>query len=242
MPTYIETQDVTKPAGTRDRSLGDDDIREFKRAECERQNEDHVRPADETGETLVGYHRKVQLYRQTSDPAAVALTGIAYTKDIGAGVIELFYEDAAGNVIQLTSAGKLMALGTNVLRTGDKLLSSNTNTPTGWTDESTTYDDKFIRLSKDTPLDTGGANTHDHGAATGSHTLTSAEVPSHSHTFAVNQAAGGGSNTSVYNNVGASETGTLSTSSSGSGGGHTHTVASADNVPAYIQLKIYSKN
>ena len=243
MPVYVETQDVTKPAGSRDRSLGDDDIREMKRAECERQNEDHIRPADETGETKVGYHRKSQYAALASDPTVVAGTGIVYTKDVGAGVIELFYRDAAGNVIQLTSGGLI----NSIFRSGDKILSSNTNTPSGWTDQSGTYNNSFIRISSGTPLTTGGADTHDHGAATGSHTLTTAEMPAHEHdVYAVN--GGGflsGSHTSLadvdVSDSGTSMTATATMESVGGGGGHTHTIASANNVPVYVQMKMYSK-
>lgn len=46
----------------------------------------------------------LRLPESGADPAAVADTGRLYTKDV-AGATELFYRDAAGNVIQLTSAG-----------------------------------------------------------------------------------------------------------------------------------------
>jgi len=42
--------------------------------------------------------------KQAGDPANIANTGIIYTKDV-AGVTELFYEDDAGNVTQITSGG-----------------------------------------------------------------------------------------------------------------------------------------
>ena len=43
---------------------------------------------------------------QAGDPANIADTGIIYTKDV-AGVTELFYEDDAGNVTQITGGGTL---------------------------------------------------------------------------------------------------------------------------------------
>lgn len=105
--SFIETWDSTKPAGSRDRSLGDDDIREFKRAIIERLAVDHIFVNDETGYTTIGYHLKCTLVKQASNPSAVASAGIFYTKDAGSGAIEAYYMDAAGNVIQLTTAGKL---------------------------------------------------------------------------------------------------------------------------------------
>lgn len=45
-------------------------------------------------------------YEQAGDPANIANTGIIYTKDV-AGVTELFYEDNAGAVTQITGGGSL---------------------------------------------------------------------------------------------------------------------------------------
>ncbi len=246
MPSYTETWDETKPAGSRDRSLGDDDIREFKRAIRERLNEDHVQPSDETGYTTVGYHRKCTLIKQGSNATAVTDTLILFCKNDGS-TDELFTIDESGNVIQVTDAGKLAVLGSEGWRTGDKILSSNTNTPTGWTDQSSTYDNTFLRISSGTPLTAGGSNTHDHGAATGSTTLTAAQsgLPDHTHSVSTvnNNSAAGTANAAVE---GQSSNDSLTTGSASTGGaaassGHTHSIASADNVPAYIQIKMYSK-
>lgn len=237
MPVYTETWDVSKPAGSRDLSLGDDDIREFKRALDERLNEDHYKPNDETGVTTVGYHRKVTLVKQSGNPTAVADTLILFCKNDGS-TDEFFLIDESGNVMQLSDAGKLAVLGSEGWRTGDKLLSSNTNTPNGWTDQSATYTENFIRISSGTPLTTGGSNTHDHGGVTGSHVLTEAEIPAHTHTYSkITASAGsdpGSGQTQSFNN-------SAVTGSTGGGGGHTHTVTSADNVPVYVQMKLYSK-
>ncbi len=106
MPTYVETWDETIPAGSRNISLGDDDIRELKRALRERLATDHHFLDDETGSTTVGYHDKVTFIEQASDPTAVTDTGMLYTKDVS-DVSELFYQDQAGNIYQITSNGKL---------------------------------------------------------------------------------------------------------------------------------------
>ena len=245
MPTYTEPWDVTKPAGSRDLSLGDDDIREFKRAIDERLNEDHVKPNDETGVTTVGYHRKSTLIKLGSNPTAVTDTYILFCKSDGS-TDELFGIDESGNVIQFTDAGKLAVLGSEGWRTGDKLLSSNTNTPSGWTDQSATYTENFIRISSGTPLSTGGSNTHDHGAATGSTTLTAAQsgLPAHTHTLTLSQNNNGGTSGYAVNSqalVSAANETTSSTGGTDASSGHTHSVASANNVPVYVQMKIYSK-
>ena len=120
-------------------------------------------------------------------------------------------------------------------RTGDVILSSNATTPTGWNDVSATYSNKFIRINA-TALSESGSDSHTHGGVTGAHTLTVAEMPAHTHTAIIAAASG-----PSVGDSGAIVAGTSNTSSAGGGGSHTHTVASADNVPAYVTLKAYQK-
>ena len=66
-------------------------------------------------------------------------------------------------------------------------------------------------------------NTHDHGAATGSHTLTTSEIPSHTHPQASNtiiEAAGAIKGGTSFGTTGGT------TQATGGGGGHTHTISS----------------
>lgn len=63
---------------------------------------DHV----ETNGSTVGMHEQVTLIERGSDPTAVADRGFLYTKDVS-GATEVFYRDAAGNVVQLTTAGRV---------------------------------------------------------------------------------------------------------------------------------------
>ena len=67
----------------------------------ERMEIDHIWKVGATD----GLHKKVSMGYLAVKPSASAGYGYLYTKDIGAGVIELFYEDAAGNEVQLSSAG-----------------------------------------------------------------------------------------------------------------------------------------
>jgi len=241
MPVFNDTWDETKPAGSRDLALGDDDIREFKRAIRQRLEEDHEFAEDESGNDNIGYHKKVTLTKRTAgNPTIVNDAGIVFTKDAGSDAIELYYIDDDGNVTQLSKQGKAMGLGTDAWRTGDKILSSNTEIPTGWSDISATYTDNFIRISSGTPLSTGGANTHDHGAVTGSHTLTIAEMPNHAHTYGTYTSNQPGS-TYQHGDYYQFSNPTDTTSYVGGGGGHDHTIASANNIPVYVQMRMYSK-
>ena len=241
MPVYTEVWDESKPQGSRDLSLGDDDIREFKRAIRERLAEDHEFDDDESGNDNIGYHKKVTFTKRTlGNPTSVNDAFILFSKDAGSDAIELYGIDDDGNVIQFTKQGKIMGLGGDAWRTGDKIVSSNTDIPGGWTDISATYTDHFIRISSGTPLTTGGANTHDHGAATGSESA-------HTHTFSGTTAeqgtythAAGNSDGSGRLNDKGHHTHTFS-GTTAAGSAHSHSIASANNVPVYVQLKMYSK-
>ena len=119
-------------------------------------------------------------------------------------------------------------------RSGDLLMSSHASPPSGFSDVSVTYADKFIRISSGTPLDTGGSDTH----TTPSHVLTVDEMPAHTHTETAvdwkdHTSAGNESERGGHDLI-------EDTGSTGGGSGHTH--GAADNVPCYIQVKMYSKN
>jgi hypothetical protein len=104
---HTETHDETKPAGTRARSLGDDDIREMKRELRERLAVDHQHYSDETGHTNVGTHKKVSMTEtQVADPSTYDDTGYLYLKSDGT-TLELYWKDPLGNVAQLTNDGYL---------------------------------------------------------------------------------------------------------------------------------------
>lgn len=120
--TFTSSMDVTKPAGTRSKLLGDDDIREFKVQYCERMNIDHQQPSNEAGDGNVGFHRKTTLLEQGSDPTAVADALILYAKLAGS-YSELHGVHENAGVQQLTRLGKLWveALGIASEAEGDIL-------------------------------------------------------------------------------------------------------------------------
>lgn len=112
--------DETKPAGSRNLNLGDDDIREFKQQVRERADVDGYFPSADDGNT--GYHRKVTLMMQASDPAQVASALILYAKTVGS-YQEIFSRHENAALQQLTLNGKLWiaALTMAGLTTGDLL-------------------------------------------------------------------------------------------------------------------------
>jgi len=99
---------TANPAGSSDRRQGDDYIRTLARAVAEILSVDHYTGATSPyNEDAAGEHAKITL-RQAAKPTNAADKGFLYTKDGEAGTTELFYEDEAGNEIQLTQGGKLL--------------------------------------------------------------------------------------------------------------------------------------
>jgi len=189
--------------------------------------------------TLKGFF-KIPLKKQSSDPSSETDKGILYAKEVNE-VIELFYIDDDGNIIQITSGGKLKD---DLFRSGDLMLSSNTTPPSGWSDVSSTYNNKFIRISSGTPLQTGGSDTHKHEAG-------SYAYPNHKHDFARDT-----SKTSdgtwrafvtsgyVWGTDGQDYSGyaLYDETETDGGGSITGESAEASNVPVYVQVRIFKKD
>jgi microcystin-dependent protein len=85
-----------------------------------------------------------------------------------------------------------------------------------------------------------GGHTHTHSLSAGAHTLTEAEIPSHSHTVPLNTTSGGGEDPIGacldINNMGASPVGTTST---GGGGSHAHNMSGSITSQEALQPTIF---
>lgn len=112
--------DESKPAGSRNLNLGDDDIREFKTGVRERCDVDGYFPSTDDANT--GYHRKLTFIEQASDPAQVADALVLYSKLTGS-YAELYSRHENAALQQLTLNGKLWisALSMASLAQGDIL-------------------------------------------------------------------------------------------------------------------------
>lgn len=149
---------------------------------------------------------------------ADTINGSAANYTIGAG--------QAIKVFVIAAANGFRMLGNNFVGgafpSGTKMLFQQTSAPTGWT-KDTTHNDKALRVVSGT-ASSGGAtaftSVFGSGKTTGSHTLTLAEIPSHTHTFASNQVYDGAGGTGGYQ-AGSG----VSTGAAGGGGGHTHTLS-----------------
>ena len=141
-----------------------------------------------------GKHKKVTLPELASDPANVADTGFLYTKDDSTDT-ELFYEDAAGNVVQVTEDGAMLG----GFEATTSMLFYQDTAPSGWTKDTTTLDDHALRVVSSTAWSAGSkGNTvfsTVFGAAltVGATTLTAAQsgLPAHDHPIQFANTAGG---------------------------------------------------
>lgn len=124
---------------------------------------------------------------------------------------------------------------------GTKMLFQQTSAPTGWT-KDTTHNDKALRVVSGT-AGNGGAtaftSVFGSGKSTGSFTLTSAEIPSHTHgagtftgSFTASNSSGGSNHFAALNTSddgSGRETLSVSfsgaTGATGSGGGHSHSLS-----------------
>jgi hypothetical protein len=153
------------------------------------------------------------------------------------------------NSIQTTAA-------TSEFTSGTVMLFVQTAAPTGWT-KSTANDNKALRVVSGT-ASTGGSTSFTSAFGTpsvsgslsgtvGNHTLTTAQIPSHTHTIGFRQPASSGG-TVIDSSTDGNTAQTTNTGSTGGGGSHNHSFSgslssatAAINVQ-YVDVIIATKN
>jgi hypothetical protein len=139
---------------------------------------------------------------------------------------------------------------------GAVILWTGTTCPAGYS-RVTTMDNKFLVSGGTFNPAAGGSNTHNHGGNTGSHALTIAEMPAHTHDL-IGTPFGGGNPAprTMYNDTseGGSEyswkgdTGNTTANgkpyagSTGGNQGHVHAIGAADNRPEYATILLCQKD
>lgn len=241
--------DETSPADTDLVSSGDDAIRTLKTSIREVFDIDHK--FESSGQdTDWGYHKKLTLIEQASDPTAVADNIILYAKEVGSKC-ELHCIDEDSNVIQLTDSGEFVGGMDDEVRMWYGTLAT---IPNGWAlcDGSGGTPNMIAHFIRgiNTAVTEPGTNT---GGAD-SITLTSSHLPAHthsisaggSHTHKANKyVAGSGSRYPVMN--GAALASSFESTYSQSDGTHSHTVSTEgsdaviDNRPVYYELAFIVK-
>jgi hypothetical protein len=153
-----------------------------------------------------------------SSVANTAITGRIIATQGGTGLTS---PGISGNV--LTSNGTAWTSSVPVaFDSGTRLIFAQTAAPTGWTKDTTNYNNHALRVV------TGAASTGGSvdftvafasGLSAGATTLTIDQIPSHSHT-------GGGSGTDTFSPGASTAVTGGSTGSTGGGNSHTHTIPS----------------
>lgn len=160
----------------------------------------------------------------------------------------------SGNTLTFNDASTLT---TNPIPTGTLMLFQQTAAPTGWV-KQTTHDNKALRVVSGT-AGSGGSTAfstvfqnqtptiNTSGLSAGATTLSTAQMPSHSHSVSpFNQGGstdGGSAVFAIWNNGGS-----VGTSSVGGGGSHTHSISGSATSSAitlnvqYVDLIIASKS
>jgi len=140
------------------------------------------------------------------------------------------FQQVQDNFTALTGGG---VTGGIVLPSGAVFYMITGDCPTGTTDVTATYSDKFIKINATQATTSGVILT----GTTDSHTLSVAEMPAHSHYDAASGSPTGGGG--YLANAHAGSSADASTSSVGGGGGHTHTISSATTLePASVTCKL----
>lgn len=110
-----------------------------------------------------------------------------------------------------------------------------TTAPTGWT-KSTADNDACLRVVSGTPGASGGTRAIS-SATVGAHTLTVAQMPSHSHTYAAPASGGAGTQSGTLIDASSSTHNSFSSSSQGGDGSHDHALALK-----YVDCIVATKN
>ena len=130
------------------------------------------------------------------------------------------------------------------LASGTKTDFFQASAPTDWT-QDTANNDKMLRVVAGSGGGTGGTaviSTPAHNLAAGSHTLTAAETPAHTHTVGLRHRGSYAQPTGYsLQNVRGGAT-SYGTSSIGSGSSHAHSTSGSITVPAYLDVIIATKD
>lgn len=209
---FTETWDETVPIDHSKFSTQPGHVRDLKTAVRERLQFGGMYFPD-TDNALAGEHTYAR-FAQTTAPSAVASKWHVYFTASG-----MFVRTPAGVDIQICSTTEL----SQSFVTGDWITSTVTTAHTGWTNVSSTYANKFIRIST-SGLSTGGSDTHDHGF-----------TYAHTHTITTTNSITGTSGSPV--NTAQHDTYTTGSQNTSAG-----TTASGDNVPVYVTAVLFQKN
>jgi len=151
---------------------------------------------------------------------------------------ELAVNTADGRLFTEHTGGVIKEIGAS-FPSGTSMLFVQTSAPTGWT-KSTTHDNKALRVVSGTASSGGSiafTTAFTSGLSAGATTLSTAQIPSHTH-FNSYFATGGSGVGDFGNTSGGSSS--RDTGATGGGGSHTHTLP--DLGVSYVDVIIATKD
>ena len=167
---------------------------------------------------------------------ASSLTGVL---SAASGVVGTVAPGTAGNV--LTSNGTAWASASNTppFTAGTKLIFPQATAPTGWTKDTTAaINDSILRFVTGTGGGSGGSvgvSTWAAQTTTGGHTLTLAQIPSHTHTLSGSWSVSG-SGPITFTSGGVNSSGGVSGQADATGGGGSHDHSLSQNIKYYDSI------
>jgi hypothetical protein len=185
-------------------------------------------------------------------------TEIANLIDSAPGTLDTLNELAAALGDDPNHVTTMTNLINGLIPTGSVMMFYQAAAPTGWT-QSTGHNDKALRVVSGAGGGSGGSTafstawsniSHSHsngGLSAAAHTLTTAEMPSHTHTLNIFDGDGGATNP-PYTSSSGTGGGEWTSDSTGGGGSHTHTVSgstaseSMTHAPHYVDVIICSRD
>jgi hypothetical protein len=244
--TFFETWDTAyegEPADNENINLGAGRIRALKTDIHQRLVIDH----SWNGDGNDGKHSQVTL-RPAPDGAKILDAGdgmLFANKHAGTGRAELWYQDDAQNLIQITNNG---AINVQFFPSGTVLPFIQAAAPTGWV-QIVGLNDQVLRTTNGAGAGGGGSWTISGLSAATSvagHALNQGEIPSHTHNVSAVTSTGGTVGFNSGNSIFLGQFAITSDGGTGGNAAHTHganTSVSADGTwrPAYVNTIVCSK-
>lgn len=234
----------SNPADGQNASEGAARIRETKVDIGERLGVDH----SWAGDVNDGMHKQITLVDPlASKPSQLNDETYIYSKDVD-GTAELFYEDEAGNEVQLTTAGVIAETANTALESNTRCLFQQASAPTLWTID-TTVNDYLLRLvdGSTQTFETVGSPGGDDAFTTAfssskaveSHVLSVDEMPAHTHTQRYRDINRDSGVSPTSDQSSSSNTDGFETLSTGGGSGHVHDITLD---PSFVDVIIAVKD
>jgi hypothetical protein len=242
--TFLETWDTAyegEPADNENINLGAGRIRSLKMDIHQRLAIDHSWDGDAND----GKHEQVTLSPLTNVPATLDTGDGLIFADAKTGRTELYWQDDAQNLTQITNSG---AVNVQFFPSGTTLPFIQASAPTGWV-QNTGYNDQLLRTTSGTGAGGGGSwviSGLSAATSVAGHALNQGEIPSHTHNVSAVTSTGG---TVGFASGNAIFLGQFAiTSDGGTVGNAAHTHGASTSVfadgnwrPAYVNIIVCSK-